>query len=56
MKRYIMLLSALGVLSAGVSCSLDKYPEMSYHEMNYSDPDADSDSGAQYKTREDIKA
>ncbi len=56
MKRYIMLLSALGVLSAGVSCSLDKYPEMSYHEKNYSDPDADSDSGAQYKTREDIKA
>ena len=56
MKRYILFLSSLGLLAAGVSCSLDKYPEMSYHEMNYSDPDAENDSGAQYKTREDIKA
>lgn len=56
MKRYIMLLSALGLLSGGASCSLDKFPEMSYHEKNYSDPNAESDSGAQYKTREDIKA
>ena len=56
MKRYMLLLTLSCVLAGGVSCSLDKYPEMSYHEMNYSDPDAESDSGAQYQTREDIKA
>lgn len=47
--KYLSLTLIAGVLA---SCSLDKFPETSYTEHNYTDEDQSSDE--QYATREDM--